>query len=436
MKPSRKVNGLLEILIVIGLILTIPLFFAINSGANSRVAENIPTLTIAAPSFVVTPQQPPACTFPLAQTMVVESTPENYTFSEPEAVYAPDTNDGSVEIVEWLPDNQRVLIVQNIQGTSQQTIEVFTPKTGERQVYATREWTEQQPSWNQVLKAVVYPVRHVLKAANNISGFTRQAWISYGDPQSAQMIADNLSQFYVAVKPGGGQTAYLLDKQISKQNDLLKGTTPVPFNLDQWNYRKMKSGTFPLMYEMAWRPRTSQIFLYSFADINPGYTFLLDSDTGKICELNLGGWAVIARWSSNGRYLAIDSSQASGRPIGSTVLTVLDAVTGNLYTSKVVPQNLEGIRAVRGIAWAPDNRHLLVLGSALSLPQCAPNCYEDTRLYLVDFISGQVDPILSEYQFVPNIEGTNLSWSSDGSEVMVLCPALCSINVQRSGEYR
>jgi len=53
---------------------------------------------------------------------------------------------------------------------------------------------------------------------------------------------------------------------------------------------------------------------------------------------------------------------------------------------------------------------------------------------LVDFLSGQVDSILPEHQFIPNMDGTNLAWSPDGSKVVVLCSTLCSISVQRSGQ--
>jgi hypothetical protein len=265
-----------------------------------------------------------------------------------------------------------------------------------------------------------------------IPDFTRQVWISFGDPQSAKMIADNLSQFYVAVKPNGKEFVYLKDKQIAKQVDLLKDAVSIPFDLEQWNYRNMKSGVLPLEYKMAWRPGTSQIFLYSFANGEPGYTFILNTDTGEICELNINGWAVLARWSPDGRYLAVDMSQKSERPIDPTILVVLDTLTGYLYTSEVIPKELPGIHTVSGIAWAPDNRHLLVLGSALSFPHCDPNCYEETKLYLVDFLSGQIDPILSDYQFISNNAGTNLAWSSDGSKIIALCPALCKISVQVS----
>ena len=92
MKKSRKATSLLETLLVISLILIIPLFFVIQTRANPQVAENTPISaapTIAdssAPSSALTPQQPPQCTFPLADIATKESRPEEYTFSEPQVV--------------------------------------------------------------------------------------------------------------------------------------------------------------------------------------------------------------------------------------------------------------------------------------------------------------------------------------------------------------
>ena len=163
-----------------------------------------------------------------------------------------------------------------------------------------------------------------------------------------------------------------------------------------------------------------------------GYTFLLDVDSGQLCELNFGGWAFLARWSPDGRYLAIIRNQEPSLPANSTELAVLDTATGKLYTLGVVPKELPGRHYVDDIAWAPDNYHLLTLGSILSFPGCAPDCPKDTRLYLVDFLSGQIKPLTS--QFAANTPGTNLDWSPDGSKVLALCPKLCLISVQRSGQ--
>jgi dipeptidyl aminopeptidase/acylaminoacyl peptidase len=450
MKKTRKSNGTLETLLVIGLILIIPLFFVIRTAAEQNAALNTPAPSLptaanapALPTAANTeedsamkPKQPPACTFPLAETTMEDSTPENYTFSGPQVIYTPNPDDSNVEIVEWLPDNRQVLIVQNIKGVPQQRIELFDSETRERKVYATREQTEHPPSWNQESGAVVYPVKHILAFKNNIPEITRQLWVSYGNPDAAQMLANNLPQFAVAVKPGNGQTVYFSNKQISKKNEVMQNMASAPFDLEQWNYRNMKSGIFPLMYDMTWRPDSSQVFLYTFADREPGYTYLLDVDSGEICELNLGGWAVTARWSPNGRYLAIVRSQSPDRPVNPTVLTVLDTVTGNIYTLKSISQELDKEREIGGLAWAPGNRHLIVLGVLLPSRLCASDCYPDVRLYLVDFLSGQVNAVLPDSKFVINDIGANLAWSPDGSKIAALCwpGLLCNASVQINGQ--
>ena len=114
MKKTSKVKGALEVLVVIGLILVIPLFFAIKTAADRQEAKNTPVppaptaSEVPEASFVTTAQQPPQCTFPLAQTTTAESTPEEYTFSEPQVAL---TDERQPDIIEWLPDNRNVLIM-------------------------------------------------------------------------------------------------------------------------------------------------------------------------------------------------------------------------------------------------------------------------------------------------------------------------------------
>ncbi|MBI2758030.1 MAG: PD40 domain-containing protein [Chloroflexi bacterium] len=464
MNKTSKVKGTLEVLFVIGLILLIPLFFAIKSVANAPAAQGTgtpyaratatsvpqskPAISSSSP-IQTNAKQPPQCTFPLAQTTTTVSAPENYTFSEPQVVSPSNAtaNDGITEIIDWLPNNQQVLLAQSVPDTNEnkQNIELFNPQTGETQVYATRVQMNEPPIWIAGLNAVIYGETKVLKSTQK-SGlevppyeFERQLWISRGDPKNAQLLkdthltADSLSDFSIATQPGGSEIVYLTneDKQLSKKNTLSTGETPVAFDPAQWNYR----GALRPQYLMAWRPGTSQIFFYTYGVGNMGYTFLVDADTGSVCELNFGGWAFFARWSPDGRYLAIVRNQEPSLPANSTDLAVLDTVTGKLYTMKVVSQEQVGRHYVADIAWAPDNYHLLVIGGVLSFPGCAPNCKEDTRLYLVDFIAGKVDDLLPSNQFIANNSGTNLAWSLDGTKVLTLCPVdLCFISVQRNGQ--
>ena len=143
-----------------------------------------------------------------------------------------------------------------------------------------------------------------------------------------------------------------------------------------------------------------------------------------------------ARWSSDGRYLAIIRTH-DHFPISSSDLAVLDTVTGNIYTVGVTSREVNGKHFVDDIVWAPDNRHLLAIGKIL--PYTAQSDDAQSRLYLVDFISGQSDDILPTYTFYATPLKGNLAWSPDSSKVLVRCPTaadeqICFITVQRSGQ--
>ncbi|MBI5950276.1 MAG: hypothetical protein HY865_01350 [Chloroflexi bacterium] len=103
-----------------------------------------PTVT-SVPTITSTPepQQPPACTFPLAETTTEESKLEEYTFSEPQVVLTAEKNN-FYYIAQWLPDNQRVLISEELRNGLEygkavpESIELFNSETGNTEVYASR----------------------------------------------------------------------------------------------------------------------------------------------------------------------------------------------------------------------------------------------------------------------------------------------------------
>jgi Tol biopolymer transport system component len=448
MKKNLNTKGTLEILLVIGVIMIIPLFFVMRTAAEQNAAPNtLPPTVVIAPLLptvanapednnAMKPKQPPACTFPLAGTTTEESTPEEYTFSEPQVVITPEANDSHAEIVDWLPDSQRVLLIQNFSDTIKQNIELFDPQTGSIQLYATRNQNfDLSAAWVSGLNAVVYPSMNIIKddKVNHRVEFTRQMWVSQGDPNNAQLIADNLEESYIAVKPDGSQMAYQHNKQLFKRDSSLAALKSVAFDPTKWDHRQSSNSSLS-PFKTAWRPGTSQIFFYSHSMGSIGYTFLLDADTGQLCELNFDGWALFGRWSPNGRYLAIVRNQEASFPVNSTDLAVLDTDTGDLYTMGVTPKETEGRYYVNDIAWAPDNHHLLTLGSVQSFPGCSPDCHKDTQLYLVDFLSGQVNALIPARQYIANNSGTNLAWSPDGYKVLAFCPKLCLISVKRNGQ--
>ncbi len=441
MNRSHKVKGLFETLLIIGLILIIPLFFAIKTATEKQAAQNTaapalpPTANALDSSMAIKEKQPPACTFPLAQKTTAESAMEEYTFSEPQVVLTASRGN-SYNIVEWLPDNQQVLITEDLRNNfvstndnaPQQSISLYNLETGESKVYAMRSEIQESPVWQPELNAVVYPAMNYtsIDKKHRTYKFTRQVWVTYGKPDTAQMLDDNLLQLPLAIKPDGSEMVYLSDKKISKLDKSLKKLSSVSFDPAQWDYGKERRDKNPVSYNMAWQPGTALIFLYSDGVMGGGgYTFILDANTGKVCQLDFGGWATRARWSSDGRYLAIGRA-AKSHPAD---LTLLDIATGNLTTLSGAPQGTEGQLYVNDFIWAPDNHHLLAIGGVFS-SQNSQGKGSVPRLYFVDSGSGQsidVTPV------------DKLAWSPDGSKLAIRCPAtgvdqICIISVKSTGQ--
>jgi hypothetical protein len=361
MKQSRKIIALLAG----GLILVILLFFANKNttrqspqtagetvtpavspspdyGATATHILSIPTsivtLTYVAslpkwPTIVTTPTvpipptatstlQPPACTFPLANVKYPESEPEEYTFSEPQVVLtAPQGN--ALEVAQWLPDNQQVLVTEYLRDqyvesndtVPQHSISLYNLETGESKLYTTHYPAGALPIWMPTINGVVYSSANYtqIDKLHGVYQYVRQLGVSYGNPDTAQLLADNLSKTTLLVKPDGSEILYFLDNQISKFDKSLNKLPSIPFDPAQWDYSKEHRNKSPVRYRMAWQPGTSLVFVYSSAGIvssEGGYTFMLDTTTGHVCELNFGGWASNAHWSSDGRYLAIVRSKS------------------------------------------------------------------------------------------------------------------------------
>ena len=460
MKQLRNTKGLLETLLVIGLILLIPLFFAIKTGANPQSVSNtvvpvIPTVANAPADInALKPKQPSACTFPLANITTPEATPENYTFSEPQVVLtAPEGNSYDVE---WLPDSQQVLITEGLRNqyvdnntAPQQSISLYNLETGESKLYAVRTEINEPPMWQPDINGVVYSAMNYtnIDKKNGAYKFTLQLWVSYGDPNAARLLGDNLPQLPFAIKPSGSEMMYLSGKQISKLDKSLKKLSSASFDPSQWDYAKSRRDDNPVSYQMTWQPGTSLIFLYSAGGdmLGGGYTFMLDTATGHICELNLGGWAERALWTSDGRYLAIARPTSYTGLSDSVDLVILDSITGNLHTVDVVSPDVKGKHYVTDFTWAPDNLHLLVLEDIPSTYD--PYRYETVHhaLYLVNSTSDESIQLFPEFKsFIGGgAPWSSFAWSPDGSKLLVRCPItkmgsgtdrFCLISVQRTGQ--
>lgn len=373
-------------------------------------------------------QTPESVRLPLCQfngnsvPKITTASLDDYIFSDPQMVHV---SPGNIGLVDWLPDNQLVLLTRDDSDKNLQTIELFNPQNGESQIYAERRNVPAPPIWLPGLKAVAYSDMKVLDATKQPVVFTRQLWISQGVGNKAQSIADNVSSFYLDADPNTNQIAYLIDRQLSLQNTELNITHAVNFDPNAWESPKESGQIQPLYYAMAWRPGSVQIAFY-----NENRFLILDTNTGEACEVDLDGWASVARWSPNGRFLAMVRTNGP-MPDKYSDLAVLDATTGTFYTSQIAPE-LNGQHYVTDIAWAPDSRHLIALGEVRENSQGEK---QNRGLYFVDFASGQSIHLSLEQSFGGGWWGSNMVWSPDGSKLLVACPTekeerLCLILVQ------
>lgn len=468
----------------IGLILLIPLFFVFQSQSNSQAANNAPTpyvtftpgprgiapggipVTPAPPTpFVITGIKPPACTFPLAQTTTTDPALANYSFSAPKAVPI-KSSWRDISLFQWLPDDQRVLIghSDDVQLKDlRQTLGLLNPQTGESQDLASRyaPSSARPPVWIPSLNAVVYAESQSLTpftVGNNgqalspdSADFQRRLWLSRGDPTHIQTIIDERvavnykgpskfgEQFTLAASSDGNTIVYLdsVGRQLRQQKVVqgsFQSVTSPSFDATQWFYRP-GDPTLQIGWYATWRPNSAQVLLYSRPEVfGDSYTFLVDVQSGIVCELNLWtddpkdvrqSWAPIAHWSPNGRYLTV--VRARGQlPIDYSDLIVLDSAIGKLYQiepTRFSPAGLEkqGEHFVSHFAWAPDNRHLAVIGRINYWPSGNAEMQFANKLFLLDILTSQSVQV-SSAELAPNMEWPNddLLWSNDGSQLVVI----------------
>lgn len=385
---------------------------------NSPISQPYPS-----PEETVEYFRPPQCQFGESDVTISNDTqsiePE---FSDPEIVRR-SPND--IILVGWLPDSQRVLLTHdNHRDVQRQSIELFNPNTGEIQVFAERRISQLLPVWLESLKAVVYPEMIVLDDTKQPMDFIYNILISKGGSENTLTIAEDISISNLAVNSTKDQFAFMADNQFITQSDQAQTTRVVDFDISKWEYPKEYSWHY-FPYNTAWRPDSSQVAMY-----NDGYFFMVDTETAQVCEINIEGWAGVARWSPDGRYLAIVRTFGP-IPVDQSELVVLDTATGKQYT--LGSPEMDGkpdVTNISDIAWAPNSINLIIIGEVQISGE------RDNRgLFFVDFINDHSIPILPEYSFGGGWWGTNLIWSPDGTQLIAACPTgeeerLCLIDVR------
>ncbi len=162
----NKLRRRLEVLLIVAAILILTLTACAPALTPMPTGTFVPTtvvptststeIPVTATATLTVAQEPPPCTFPLAQINTAASTPANYTFSDPQiALTAPKGN--IYHIIQWIPDNQQFLIAEDLFGSYvnrndtvlPQSISLYNAVTGVSKVYATRPYNNEPPHGSQ-----------------------------------------------------------------------------------------------------------------------------------------------------------------------------------------------------------------------------------------------------------------------------------------------
>jgi len=390
-----------------------------------------PPITPSGPPATPTlaPEQIPICIFPARMAPAELATSlDTYKLSQPQVVL---THTSAIEIADWLPNNQQLLITKDIPGTNRQVIELFDTQTGKESVYAERHSINTPPVWLSAYKSVAF-----------IDSTMEEGWalrLSHSPGESVEALQTHLASPYLAANSTGDKVSFLLWGQSARPAVFdLREKKIQPFDIQLPFAPRRKSLDAPLapeeFYRVAWEPRGTRIAFYNQTGL-----YLLDLTTGQACRMELGlagigkrasRWAYLAKWSPNGRYLAMITT--SGRlPLEFSELTLLDTMTGDLHTIQPKRYLPSGKYYVLDIDWAPDST---TIAERVAIAIKEGVAYDG--VYLVSSRDNRQKRQLSELTFAGASAGVSLSWSPAGEYLILNCPTsnegrLCQITVTK-----
>lgn len=421
---KKTLTELLGVVTIIAIVLTLSIWSWLSNvprsaslGASAHALQAQDELSSAAPSTnsaqpielaptVFSANQVPMCIFDqLVAPPTSESMLEEYIFPDPQVVL---THTVAIEVVEWLPDNQRLLIKRQIsEQTSREYIEVFDTATSQIQRYGETRYSGAEPLWLPAEQAVAY--------IDFAEDDARTLYINRGTPAS-ESVADQVASRHLARLAEGQQVIYF-DTVVQEHPQVLEVLPARKAEFSANLYLPVSEATtsdYGAQYQIEPRPGGTQVAFY-----NNDAFYLADAASGQICEVDLGThsghkqWALSSHWSPNGRYLA--TFVVIGEPIVPFIhLTVVDMLTG---AQRLIDVNNDQLYA---LAWAPNGRDFLLVGQT-------PEVEHRHKLYLVDAVTGDSRLVLEDYPFMfTAFHG--VAWSSTGQTLALSCPIVDSTN--------
>lgn len=419
---------------ILGLILVV----ALTAGAVWLLAGSRPRPVPSAPEVIAglpaapSQQSPlPTPTAPLrapSASPTPTAAPMPYLFGEPRVVL---THTAAIGISGWLPDSRQLLLTIRRADAITETIETLDVTTGERHVFGERAAMDRSPVWLPSVGKVAFTR---LEDLQGDQWGRVDLWISAADAARAREPV--LRGVHWAI---GGQAlplAAIAYPQAALQSLSDQGQRTDAVEVELRALGLDVEGPLSSLQVVA-SPTSPTLAVFDRTNF-----YLVDLKPPRIRRIDLGqeasesrGYgprhAILARWSPNGRQLALITT--IGEPIYSyTSLALLNAASGDQTQVDV------GIRYVTDAAWAPDSRHLVILAQV----RVDEVGIGHDGLYLANADSGTVQRVLISNEF--SGWGLALGWSADGHYLAIRCPrilhtdppmgedGLCLVRVERT----
>lgn len=320
---------------------------------------------------------------------------EDYEFGEPQVILRSPT---SFSIVGWLPDNQRILLVQGEpKAVASYQIETFDLNTGESIYYGRFGPMHPKVAWLEKTQKVAFIGYDGGPTYLQVSG--RDA------SESITLIANDVREIaarddlVVAMKWGVNQPVVFDSKGNAQQ-------TP---SVDLSEYEITSDQPF-----LSIQPHP---FDSSVAIFDPGGFVVFDLQSGAIRSFDLGEdnsetisgkrWAADAKWSPEGKQMAL-LVYVGSPPVPLTRVFILN------MESEIITEIPLPMKFITDLEWAPNGQHLLVGGKS--------DISGDGEILLVDTVSLQhlrIEQVSKS--FIYGDTGLNMKWSSDGNKLLIRC---------------
>jgi len=316
------------------------------------------------------------------------------TIALPRPVY---TAGGELQIAAWPAELEGPLLVHTLPESGRQAIEVLAMETGQTTRLSERNLSPGLPRWGD-----------------------GTVWYSEWSPALSAGGSSNFTLFAVRQQAGGGWQPPVETNALSNPFfDLGSDGQPVLPQDPPAALIPAEAG-FP---QIAVRPGGSESIVFG-----EGYAVLTGSSSP--CRLDLGAvpseagprsiWPLQARWSPDGRRLALIvsadsgiSAHGHGAYILRSWLVLLD------FDRRTRTDLVAGQATLTDLAWSPDGLRIAALSEHVK--QGDPESFAGRELLMIDAETAQIVQLLTA-ALGGGSWGTQLAWSADGRQLAVNCP--------------